>query len=97
MIPRHLYVHAAFCARRCSYCDFAVHVETDPPVDAWARVLGGELRAVAREREWEESLPLETLYLGGGTPSLLGPRAEARMLEALGSGVVVDGVRELTA
>src|SRR5690606_35914664 len=51
--PRHLYVHAAFCARRCSYCDFAVHVEPEPPVEAWARALGGELRAVAAERGWD--------------------------------------------
>ena len=98
MKPRHLYVHAPFCARRCSYCDFAVHVAADPPVEAWATAVGRELEAVRRERGWDDGpLPLETLYLGGGTPSLLGAGAVDRLLRALGPGVALDGLEEVTA
>lgn len=97
MLPRHLYVHAAFCARRCSYCDFAVHVATDPPVAAWSDAIGTEMRAVAAERGWEERLPLETLYLGGGTPSLLGPEAVPRLIERLAESVDLGGLEEFTA
>lgn len=95
--PAHLYVHAPFCARRCSYCDFAVHVSSDPPVAAWAESVGGELRMVAAEQGWDRSLPLRTLYLGGGTPSLLGPGAVGRLLDALGAHVDLGELAEFTA
>lgn len=94
---RYLYVHAPFCARRCSYCDFAVTVSSEPPVDAWAEAIGRELEQVADERGWSEPLPLETLYLGGGTPSLLGPLAVARLASALEPRARLDTVTELTA
>ncbi len=80
--PRHVYVHTPFCARRCSYCDFAVTVAADPPVAAWAECVGRELAMVAESRGWDR-LELDTLYLGGGTPSLLGPGAVPALLEAL--------------
>jgi oxygen-independent coproporphyrinogen III oxidase len=95
--PAHLYVHAPFCARRCSYCDFAVHVSAQPPVHAWAEALGGELGLVAAAEGWGGPLPLRTLYLGGGTPSLLGVGAMSRLLEALGGHVVLGGLAEFTA
>lgn len=97
MIPRHLYVHAPFCARRCGYCDFAVDVATDPPLDAWADALRGELAGVRRAEAWDAPLPLETLYVGGGTPSLLGPAAMTRLREALAGAVDLGHVRELTS
>lgn len=96
-MPRHLYVHAPFCARRCGYCDFAVDVSRDPPLEPWAESIGGELAGVRRAEGWVAPLPLETVYVGGGTPSLLGPSAMARLLEALGSGVTLDAVQEFTA
>lgn len=95
--PRHLYVHAPFCARRCSYCDFAVQVASDPPVDAWAEAVGRELRGLAAERDWDAPLALETLYLGGGTPSLLGTGAMSRLLDALAPAATLEGAREVTA
>jgi oxygen-independent coproporphyrinogen-3 oxidase len=95
-MPRHLYVHAPFCARRCSYCDFAVTVAADPPVAAWADAVGRELARVSAERGWD-ALALETLYLGGGTPSLLGPGAVARLTDALSPRARLDGLTEFTA
>lgn len=97
MKPRHLYVHAPFCARRCSYCDFAVTVAADPPVAAWAASVGRELEMEAGARGWDDPLELETLYLGGGTPSQLGPGAVPRLLDALGDGVRPGGLVEFTA
>jgi oxygen-independent coproporphyrinogen III oxidase len=94
--PGHLYVHAPFCARRCSYCDFAVHVSAEPPVAAWADAVGGELALVSAEEGWGGALPLRTLYLGGGTPSLLGVGAVPRLLESLGGHVELSGLVEFT-
>lgn len=68
--PRHLYVHVPFCARRCSYCDFAIAIRRDVPVARYLGALEAELslRYGGQELGWE----LDTLYFGGGTPSQLG-------------------------
>lgn len=97
MTPHHLYVHAPFCARRCSYCDFAVHVASDPPVSSWAESLGGELGMVAAAHGWPEPLPLQTLYLGGGTPSVLGVGAVGRMVSELAPYADLAALEEFTA
>lgn len=72
--PEYLYVHVPFCVRRCSYCDFAVTVSREPPVDAWLDSVMRELDGVMRTRGWDR-LRLKTVYIGGGTPSLLGTGA----------------------
>ncbi len=70
-----LYVHAPFCVRRCRYCDFAVQVRRTGDVEGWLAALAGELRAVESEGLLSLGPSLESLYVGGGTPSLLGPTA----------------------
>ena len=64
---RHLYVHVPFCARVCPYCAFHVHRGGAEEQKAFVAALRQEWRA-ARE---EFPLALETIYFGGGTPSLL--------------------------
>jgi oxygen-independent coproporphyrinogen III oxidase len=95
--PRHAYLHAPFCARRCGYCDFAVHVASDPPVAAWVESIGRELRLVAGAQRWGRRLMLDTLYVGGGTPSLLGPGALSRALAGLAAHADTSNLREFTA
>ena len=83
---RSLYVHAPFCARRCGYCDFAI-VEA-PTVDAveWLAAIGGELVALRQEGVFTMDSALDTLYVGGGTPSLLGAQAMSGLKDILGAG-----------
>ena len=83
---RHLYVHVPFCARRCTYCDFAIAVRPVVPVDAFVRGIERELEAVGRPDA------LRTVYLGGGTPSKLGP-GMAALARVIGA---TDGVEEYT-
>jgi oxygen-independent coproporphyrinogen III oxidase len=83
MIPRSLYIHVPFCARRCSYCDFAVEALRDPPVGEWLDSIIRELELTAQRERWSTPLGLDTLYVGGGTPSLLGRRVMSEMLERL--------------
>ena len=80
--PEYLYVHVPFCVRRCSYCDFAVTVASEPPVEAWLEAVTAELGGLMRSHGWER-LRLKTVYVGGGTPSLLGPGALAALGEKL--------------
>src|SRR5690606_11706796 len=70
--PRSLYIHVPFCVRRCSYCDFAVQATREPPVGAWLEAVTAELRLQADAAGWALPLTLDTIYVGGGTPSLLG-------------------------
>jgi len=63
---RHLYVHVPFCRRRCVYCDFSIAVRRRIPADDFLQALTAEWARAERPRE------LATVYLGGGTPSLLG-------------------------
>jgi oxygen-independent coproporphyrinogen-3 oxidase len=76
---RHLYVHLPFCSSRCGYCDFVTVVGRDGEHD---RYVG----ALLRELELERALlapKLESVYLGGGTPTLTQPLALERLLQAL--------------
>jgi oxygen-independent coproporphyrinogen-3 oxidase len=67
--PRHVYVHVPFCARRCSYCDFSIAVRSKLPVAEYLSALRAELTLrYGTDRPW----PVDTIYLGGGTPSALG-------------------------
>ena len=76
---RHLYVHLPFCAHRCGYCDFVTvvgrHSQHARYVDALLTELELERRVLAPE--------LETVFLGGGTPTFTEPAALERLLEAL--------------
>jgi oxygen-independent coproporphyrinogen-3 oxidase len=67
---RHLYVHVPFCRRRCVYCDFAIAVRRAVPADRYRRAVLREYDTRRADEPWDAA-PLETLYLGGGTPSLL--------------------------
>ena len=94
---RSVYVHAPFCARRCFYCDFAVQVRREGDAQAWIRALAGELAALQREGLFQLAERLETLYVGGGTPSLLGAGAMAGLATALGPERLADPSLEWTA
>jgi oxygen-independent coproporphyrinogen-3 oxidase len=83
MLPRSLYIHVPFCTRRCSYCDFAVQATSAAPVAEWLDAVTRELRLLALDQGWDRALPLDTLYLGGGTPSLLGCGAMAELAVGL--------------
>jgi len=79
-----VYVHAPFCARRCLYCDFAVQVRSRGDLPGWLAALAGELRGVDAEGLFTLDDELRTLYVGGGTPSLLGPEAMAGLADVVG-------------
>lgn len=76
-MPRHLYLHVPFCSRRCSYCDFSIAVRRVVPVDEYLSALDAELRTRFGDDIVGE---VDTIYLGGGTPSRLGGEGLARAL-----------------
>lgn len=79
--PLGLYVHLPWCVRKCPYCDFNSHAAPDTlPVADYLAALRADLEqefARAGER------PIETVFIGGGTPSLFPPEAIGQLLEWL--------------
>jgi oxygen-independent coproporphyrinogen-3 oxidase len=79
-MTRHLYVHLPFCAHRCGYCDFVTAVGREGEHDRYVDALLTELEL---ERAVLSPEPLETIFLGGGTPTFTRPDALARLLASL--------------
>ncbi|MDP3937943.1 MAG: radical SAM family heme chaperone HemW [Deltaproteobacteria bacterium] len=81
-----LYVHIPFCAARCPYCDFTITIVRERPEAAYVDALLAELRSRWAEGPWAVGT-LRSVYLGGGTPSILAPELIAKILdEARGLG-----------
>lgn len=92
MSSRHLYVHVPFCTRKCSYCDFAIAVRKTVPADDFLRGLAIEVSQI----EPAARGVLETVYLGGGTPSKLGPSGVTRVLDIIGKHFTISPDCEVT-
>src|SRR5947209_15678117 len=75
--PRAAYVHVPFCAHRCSYCDFAIAIGHDDLRDPYVDALIAEVATLGTPQ------PVDTLFLGGGTPSHLSALQLERLLAAL--------------
>lgn len=97
-----VYLHVPFCATRCGYCDFNTYTPGELGSDASP---GTYLDAIARELEIGAAdiaargalRPAETVFVGGGTPSLLGVRGLARLLDAVRDSFgLADGVEVTT-
>jgi oxygen-independent coproporphyrinogen-3 oxidase len=79
----HVYLHVPFCARRCTYCDFAIAVRKEVPSELYADLVLREWALWQAEPVWDESPRIDTIYLGGGTPSRISPIAIARIIERI--------------
>jgi oxygen-independent coproporphyrinogen-3 oxidase len=77
--PLGIYLHVPFCAVRCGYCDFNTYVSTQGR-DGFAGAIAQEL---AQAREALGDRPADTVFIGGGTPSLLDPAELKTMLDAI--------------
>jgi oxygen-independent coproporphyrinogen-3 oxidase len=75
-----IYIHIPFCRTRCSYCDFATGAYETTLAERYVRAVAEEIR---RAPLAEDALDADTVYFGGGTPSLLSPAQVAHILEAV--------------
>lgn len=76
-----VYVHWPFCLSKCPYCDFNSHVRFDPPDQA--RFLAAFRREIAHMRDMSGPRRAETVFFGGGTPSLMAPETVGGILDAI--------------
>lgn len=90
-----LYVHIPFCRSRCAYCDFITYAGKEDLLDSYVDALLAEIRiAASRLANTEKSI--ETIYFGGGTPSLLNPDQVGTILETIHHNFSVDQTAEIT-
>src|ERR1700704_2866654 len=77
-----VYVHWPFCAAKCPYCDFNSHVRHQPPDQA--RFAAAFAREIATTAERAPGRTVTSIFLGGGTPSLMEPKTVGAILDAIG-------------
>lgn len=75
--PRAAYLHVPFCAHHCGYCDFAVTAGQDHLIEGYVAAVGEELAGLG------DPAPVDTIFLGGGTPTYLPPPVLDRFLAAV--------------
>lgn len=84
-----LYIHIPFCVSKCRYCDFYSLAGKEDLIDRY-------LSAVVKETEKYVGMPFKTLYVGGGTPSLMGSQGLARLMDGLHSHLRIGNLLEAT-
>ncbi len=91
-----IYVHVPFCASRCGYCDFNTYTAAElggSTPDGWLAALRTELGGAAATLG---PLPVDTVFVGGGTPSLLGADRLGGVLAAVGDHFPLSADAEVT-
>jgi oxygen-independent coproporphyrinogen-3 oxidase len=76
-----VYVHWPFCAAKCPYCDFNSHVRAAIDEDGWVDGIVSELQWIADNQTARPVV--ETIFFGGGTPSLMGGKSVGRVLQKI--------------
>ena len=79
-LPVSLYIHLPWCVRKCPYCDFNSHkAGSDPP---WDRYVSAVVAEIEQEATLASGRSVETIFIGGGTPSLFSPDRVASIINA---------------
>ena len=90
-----VYIHIPFCRSRCSYCDFATGAFDAPLADCYVRAVADEIGAF-KLPAGNVAADVDTIYFGGGTPSLLAPAQVKRLLAAVRKRFIVANGAEVT-
>ena len=89
---RGLYIHVPFCVRKCNYCDFCSHAPDGE--ESVSRYVDALIREAEEYRE--ERIAVDTVFFGGGTPSLLSPSDFSRLMRALSESFDISADAEIT-
>lgn len=90
-----LYIHIPFCVQRCNYCDFCTNARdfNSPEIDEYIEKIIYKVRQVAKDGELSD---IETIYIGGGTPSYIGNKRLSSLLYAISMSINLEKVKEFT-
>lgn len=87
-----IYVHIPFCRQACTYCNF--HFSTS--LKGKDALLDALLKEISLQKDWLEGAAIDTIYLGGGTPSLLSADELSRLFDALINAFSISSLKECT-
>ena len=88
-----VYIHIPFSRSRCSYCDFATGMYQSEIAETYVSAACSEIRGW---REIDQPAPVDTIYFGGGTPSLLSAEQIERILDSATDRFEVINAPEIT-
>ncbi len=88
-----LYIHIPFCVKKCDYCDFLSAPADAETMEAYVRKLCLEIAAAA---SYYKERQVTTIFIGGGTPSVLHPEQIARIMEAVSQNFLIQKKAEIT-
>lgn len=91
--PLALYVHIPWCVRKCPYCDFNSHRADSVPEPAYVKCLLDDLQ---RDAAWAQGRSLQSIFFGGGTPSLFSAQSIGQLLEGIDRLVPIAPAAEIT-
>lgn len=91
--PLSLYIHIPWCIKKCPYCDFNSHQENNIPEDDYVQAL---LEDLTIDTSFVQGRAIDTIFFGGGTPSLLSATALNRLLAGVRELVPVNSTAEIT-
>ncbi|MGD2197988.1 radical SAM family heme chaperone HemW [Lysinibacillus fusiformis] len=95
-MARGVYIHIPFCHQICNYCDFNKFYFKNQPVDEYIEALGKEM-ALATQKNPESFRHIETIFLGGGTPTALSPQQLDKLLTLIRTYIPMNCVTEFTS
>lgn len=90
-----LYIHIPFCIQKCNYCDFCSRVRDPQGVEVreYCEGIVKQIRHACKEGKLSE---IETIYIGGGTPTYIGNSNLSSILYAISMSINIDGIKEFT-
>ena len=89
--PIGLYIHIPFCQKKCNYCNFLTFINNDDQIEKYVKYLIKEINLYKGE-----NIHLDTIYIGGGTPSYLDEKYMVQIVEAIKKVFVLEDDLEFT-
>jgi len=94
MLETSIYLHIPFCRRRCGYCDFNTYAGFSHAIPAYVKALCKEVEYVVDQQKYSSSI--QTVFFGGGTPSLLSTQQFSEIFAQLNKSFVIAEDAEIT-
>ena len=92
-----IYIHIPFCKHRCAYCDFNTYANQEDTIPAYVNALIKEINFVGNQTSKLDNQPtIQTIFFGGGTPSLLSAPQFDSILQSLFSSFNISSNAEIT-
>ena len=97
-----LYIHIPFCKKKCEYCDFKSYANKEILIDDYIKWINYEIKEIGEgnkldyEGKLDDLVKLKTIYIGGGTPSIIDSKYIVQILETVKNSFFIDSDAEIT-